>query len=102
MNSDENSTGCVTTSDHKKRELARGSLEWNMNNDKIDGFVKRFEPVFDKLGINQKVIESSKVSTEIKQEEDSRKSFFILSVIAITVSYFISVKFFSAASQTEL
>ena len=102
MNCDENSTNCVITSDQKKRELARGSLEWNMNNDQIDGFIKRFEPVFDKLGINQNVIELFKVSTKKKQEEDSRKSFFILSVIAIAVLYYISVKFFSATSQIEL
>lgn len=33
MNSDEMSTGCVVTSNHVKRELARVSLQWNIQND---------------------------------------------------------------------
>ena len=59
MTSDEFSAGCVNMSDYQRRELAKKSIEWNLNN-KTDKFVERFKPFFKKIGINEEKIEESK------------------------------------------
>eukprot|EP00347_Sterkiella_histriomuscorum_P007800 403347513 len=57
LNSDENSTGCISTSTAMKKHQAAASLSWNLNN---PDFVKYFQPLYHKLGINQQKMQKSK------------------------------------------
>ena len=64
MTSDEQSTGCIVTSTNIKKQLAKASLKWNEDNDGIDGFVKRFKPLYQKLGIKDRIIKKSEEHVE--------------------------------------
>jgi dynactin complex subunit len=68
-----------------------------LDNDSVNGFKQRFQPVFDKLGVNDQVIEKREKKIIQKKQEDqqdaNKRNFFIMAAIAIAVSAFIAFKF---------
>ena len=58
-----------------------------------DEFKKYFSDLFDKLGINDQKVEGNKKKLEESKKSETRNSFILLCVIAVAVSYFISLKF---------
>ncbi len=64
MTSDEFTTGSMNASSSDRRKLAQASLQWNIDNDSKEGFVKRFSLLYPKMGINQAAIEESKENKE--------------------------------------
>ena len=52
MTSDEFTAGSMTTSTNERVRLAQASLKWNMDNDSKEGFARRFNLLFPKMGIN--------------------------------------------------
>ncbi|TNV84671.1 hypothetical protein FGO68_gene6113 [Halteria grandinella] len=96
MNSDENSTGCVASTSAQKREYARASLRWNVERDGQEGFVRRFESFFAKMGINEETLQEreKKIEQSRKEEDDGNnfKNFLIMAGIAIVVSAIIAYR----------
>ncbi len=64
MTSDEFTAGSMNASSSDRRKLAQASLQWNIDNDSKEGFVKRFSLLYPKMGINQAAIEESKENKE--------------------------------------
>ena len=60
MTSDEFTAGSVNTSTGEKKKLAGASLQWNIDNDNKEGFVKRFRLLYTKMGIDENTVEESK------------------------------------------
>ncbi len=85
MTGDENSTGCISTFSSEKIRLAKLSLEWNIRNDPIDGFVKRFKPLYDKMGIGSHTIKQAKEEQQKQSEYERRKQFMMMAGVLLVI-----------------
>ena len=90
MNSDENSTGCLSASTSQRRQLAKASLKWNFDHDKQEGFVKRFKHAFDKMGISEDKVAQSEEAVQEEESKGNKRSFLLAVGIALVGSYFLA------------